>query len=1154
MYLKAASWCLLPKHRREISQKLLVMKLTIAFLIVTCLQVNAKGFGQRVSLSERNASLITVFKKIEKQTGYYFWYENKLLKKTAKVNLDLKDVPLEKALDICFKDQPLDFTIVDKTIVLKEKAETTEKPGSATAPETIVVTGSVKDDQGKSLEGVSIVVKGSQRGVSTNKAGSFTIEANAGDILEFSIIGYKKVSVPVRNNGNYDIVMELEAVAGSEVVVIGYGSKKKTNLTGAVSTVNEEVFKSRPVPNALTALQGEIPGVTIQRSSGSPGNQTFDLNVRGASSTNGGNSPLVLIDGVAGSLDLINPNDIESISVLKDAAASIYGARASGGVFLVTTKKGKKGAPKISYSNNFATSKMTGMMKSPTHYEMAIMDNEANIHNGAVPLYTPELLEKIKNNDPNPIPHPNGYGGWLLFFSSTDWTKELLENGFQQSHNVNVSGGGANSNYFLSAGYVDQRGVVRYANDNNKRYNLRLNYDYDISKRIRLETKVALENQNRTDIGGVGDWVIGEAIFGMPNHPVYTPDGKFFAQGGWGNAVSYAKEGATAHYNTRGVNTNVKLIADLLPGLKLNLQSGINYITTNSTDYAKPVPQYKWDGTVQYYAIADIGHSRLTKKNAEGTSKNFTGYFQYHKTFAGKHDIDIMAGASHEEDDNEWFSARVDNVVSDEVPSLHLGTENWFNDGGGGQWALNSLFSRVSYAYDNKYMLEANLRYDGSSRFSPDKRWGLFPGISAAWRLSQENFIRDLRVFNDLKLRASYGQAGNQLFPNEDPHLYDYIQLINISGLNPPGSFGAGGQVQTATLNGMVSPDRTWETVINKNIGIDASFLRSRLGFSFDYFVKENKNMLVQLVYPSMLGATPPTTNSGGLKTWGFETAISWNDKIGAVSYSARVILSDAQNRVTHYGGQNDFVAGLNTLKDQWNPHAREGDALDTYYAYVFDGLIRTEKELEDYKKLGGVPGDISIGDARFKDLNGDGKISLTGDEPGQQGDVKNVGTTAPRYNFGVNLGAKYKGFDIGIFLQGVGKRTMFRTGDYSIPWTEWWRQPPQFYYGKTWNEDRPDAEYPRLSHGGIRWWNYQASTMQQINAAYIRLKNLQIGYSLPEQLIKRISLSQARIYFSGQDIWEQHKVKGGWDPESADWGGNYPFQRAYSVGIDVTF
>ena len=1001
----------------------------------------------------------------------------------------------------------------------------------------VQVRGNVKDNTGP-IAGVSVTLQQGSDGVMTDALGNFSLQANKGDSLIFSYTGYATQKTIVDDRTFYEITLSTSVQEMENVVVIGYGTKRKEFLTGAVSTVGAEVFQSRPITNAFAALQGELPGTSIQRYSGQPGSEDFNLNVRGPSSINGAASPLVLIDGVVGNLALLNPSDIESISVLKDAQASIYGARAAGGVFLVTTKKGRGGKTKITYNNNFATTRMTGMMKSPTNYQMAVMDNEANIHNGAAPMYTPDLLQKILNNDPNPIPHPI-YGGWMLFFTNTDWEKEILENGFQQRHAVSVSGNNANSNYYLSGSYSDQHGVVRYANDNNKLYNLRLNYDYTLTNWLRLESKLSFDHQQRTDIAGVGNWVIGEAIFGMPNHPVYTPDGKFFAQGGWSNAVAFAKEAPTSTFNTRNINTNFKLIADITDGLTLNLQSGTNHTSRNNTDMGKPVPLYQWDGSLAYYSIANPGQSWMEEQNAQINYRNFTGFLQYNKTLGDRHDIDVMVGGSYEKNVLKSSTAGRYNIISDDVWDLNLGVGDMYSRGGAEHWAIGSYFSRVGYVFDDKYMLEANVRYDGSSRFQlSDKRWGIFPGVSAGWLVSKESFF-NANWIDNLKIRASYGETGNQ----EGIGLYDFIQQISLGGAYP---FGAGRQDPAASLQGMVAYNRTWETLVNQNIGVDAGFFNNKLDFSFDYFVKRNKDMLINVTYPSMLGAVPSSSNAGELKTWGFETSLGWNDKMGDFQYSARVILSDAQNKLINLGGANTYVLGLNNY--------REGYPIRSYFSYVFDGVIRTQKELDDYKLLEGVPSDIGIGDAMFRDLNGDGKISLYSDTPGDDADVKFVGDMSPRYSYGINLSTKYKGFDLGVFFQGVGKRTLFRVGDYSIPWTDWWRQPPAFYYEQTWHQNRPEAPYPKLTHGNIRWWNYQASTLQQINAAYLRLKNLQVGYTLPENITRRIALNKARIYFSGQDLWETHKVKGGWDPESADWGGNYPFQRYYSIGIDLTF
>jgi TonB-linked SusC/RagA family outer membrane protein len=1125
------------------------MRLTVFLLCITVLSgLATESYSQATKLTVvlNNTSIENVLREIENQSGYRFFYNGRI-DVEKRVSANFVDKNIHEVLDSVLEGTTITYEVVGRQIVLSsmEKGMVVQQPSQ--------VSGRVTNTQGEPLPGVTVIVKGTTRGTTTNTEGNYALSGvNPGETLVFSFVGMKMQEVAVTGKTQMNITMEEESVGLEEVVAIGYGEKRRVNMTGSVASVNSEVLESRPITNAVTAIQGIMPGLTVQRSSGQPGSEGFDLNVRGFSSVNGGNSPLVMIDGVAGDINLLNPDDIASISVLKDASASIYGARAAGGVILVTTKGGQKGMPKIGYSTNFAISKLAGMMETPNHYQMAVMDNEANIHNGAAPMYTPDLLEKVRVGDPNPIPHPvYGSAGWMLFFTSTDWRDAVFENGFQQKHTVNVSGGGENSSYYLSGTFSDQQGVIKYGDDNNKRYNLRMNYDYDFTKWLKLETKVAFENQNRSDIGGVGSngtvWPNGimyETIFGMPNHPIYTQSGeKYFAQGGWGNAVAQAKEGETASFKNRNFNTNFKLIADVAEGLKLNLQAGINLATVNNKDIANSHPLYVWDeSAIAYYSIANPDQTYLYQYNSTNTYRNFTGYAQYNKTFSEHHRLDVMAGISHEENDFEEFSAGRTNFITDDGWELDLGsTDNMTNNGGGYHWAIESVFSRISYSFKDKYLIEANLRYDGSSRFDRDTRWGLFPGASLGWRISEEAFMQNLTFLNDLKIRASYGETGNQ----EGIAYYDYIQLINI-GREYPYPFGQGGRDQSAFPGNIVAPDRTWETVAVNNIGLDATLFSSSLDFSFDYFVKKNKDMLIPVTYPSMLGDIPPSSNAGEMRTRGFETSVRYTKKMGDFSWSVKAMLSDAKNELTDYGGQDTYVLGLN--------EHREGYPINTYFAYEFDGLIRTQEELDAYKQLGGVPGDIGIGDARFKDLDGDGNISIYSSIPGSDGDVKNVGSTSPRYTYGVNLDLKWKNFDLGIFVQGVGKRTLFRVGEYAMPWSDWWRQPPLFYYMKTWNEDRPDAKYPRLTHGNIRYWNYQASTLQAVNAAYLRLKNLQVGYTLPSSLLSKLYIQRARVYFSGFDLFEIHKVKGGWDPESNDSGFNYPFQRLYSLGLDLTF
>jgi len=1117
---------------------------------------------QHLSLAFEGVTLKEALAEISRQARLGLVYADDDIPISMTVSLRAERITVAAALTDVLLDAGVDvvFSPDGRATLVKRPAGPALQFGSIAGTVTAVETGTP-------LTRAVVSVIGTHLSTETDANGRYTI-ANVpvgAQRLRARMLGYAPVDTGTTvAEGQQSVVnfqLKAQAIELEAVVAVGYGEKRREDLTGAVTTVGPEALSGRPVTNTVAALQGALPGLIVQRGGGQPGVEDFDLNLRGVSSVNAGennaaNTPLVLIDGVPGKLDLLNPADIESITALKDAAASIYGARAADGALLVTTKRGTRSAPVFTYSNNTAVTKLTGMMETPNNYQMAVMDNEANIHNGAAPMYTPDLLNRVRIGDPTPIPHPiYASSGWMLFFTNTDWRKALFENGFEQKHTVTVSGGGDNSTYYVSAAYADQNGVIRYANDNNKRYQLRLNYDYDFSRRVRLETRLGVENQDRSDIGGFTHgswcscpWVIVEGIFGMPNHPIYTESGQhFFAQGGWGNAVAQAKDAATATFVTRNVNTNFKLIVEPLDGLKLNLQSGIDYRTEDNTDIGKSFPYYQWnDSNIAYYST-NPDQNWVGRYNGTTVHRNYVGYAQFSRTFADRHAVELMGGISHEDDDVDWFQAGRYNFPNQDVWGLNLGgTGNTWTGGGGSQWAIRSLFSRLSYGFNNKYLLDATLRYDGSSRFRPDKRWGLFPGVSLAWRISEEPFARrHLAVFDDLKLRASYGKNGNQ----EGINLYDYLQLISIGRqwpYPPYYPFGAGGQDQSAYLSGMVSKDRTWETIATTNVGWDATLLSSRLNVTLDYFVKRNKDMLVPVTYPALLGATPPFSNAGELKAWGFETSVGWKGAIRGLRYAARISLSDAQNKVVNYGGQDTYVLGYNFI--------RQGYPVNTYFGYVFDGLIRTQAELDAYKLLGGVPSDIGIGDARFKDLNGDGKISLYGDSPGQDGDIVNLGNLAPRYTYGVNLDAGWKRFDFSVFFQGVGKRTLFRDGDYRMPWSDWWRQPPLFYYGQTWNEDRPNAPYPRLSHGDIRFWNYQPSTLQAINAAYLRLKNLQIGFSLPERLIARARMTRARVYFSGFDLWEKHSVKGGWDPESIANGFNYPFQRLYSFGLDITF
>src|SRR6059058_3687588 len=656
---------------------------------------------QPLSLALDGVTLKEALAEISRQARLNLVYADDDLPIAATVNLRADRITVAAALTDVLLDAGVDvvFTPDGRATLVKRPDGPAVQLGSIAGRVTATETGAP-------LPRAIVSVTGTRLTAETDTAGRYVIGSVPVGThrVRARMLGYTPADTSVVVAEGQEAVvnfqLKAQAIELEAVVAVGYGEKRREDLTGAVGTVSSQALESRPITNTLSALQGALPGLIVQRSGGQPGVEDFDLNLRGVSSANGGNTPLVLIDGVPGNLDLVNPADIESITALKDAAASIYGARAADGALLVTTRRGTRTAPVFTYSNNTAVTKLTGMMDTPNNYQMAVMDNEANIHAGQAPMYTPDLLNRVKIGDPTPIPHPiYASSGWMLFFTNTDWRKAVFENGFEHKQTLTVSGGGPNSAYYLSGTYADQQGVIRYADDGNKRYNLRLNFDYDVSKRIRLESKLALDNQDMSDVGGIGARrVMVETIFGMPNHPIYTQGGQhFFAQGGWGNAVAQAEEAATAHFNTRSVSTNFKAIVDVVEGLRLNLQAGIDYRTQNNTDIGKSFPLYRWDNSgVAYYSIANPDRNWVTRSDSEGTHRNYIGYVQYRRLFADKHQVEIMAGASHEDSDVDGFNAGRSDFLNQDVWGLGLGSSaTMSNNESGGHWTLRSGFSRL---------------------------------------------------------------------------------------------------------------------------------------------------------------------------------------------------------------------------------------------------------------------------------------------------------------------------------------------------------------------------------------------------------------------------------------------------------------------------
>ncbi|MDD2797695.1 MAG: TonB-dependent receptor [Bacteroidales bacterium] len=1017
--------------------------------------------------------------------------------------------------------------------------------------QTINVSGIVKDATKQPLPGVNIRVEGTTIGTVSNLDGSFKISVASSQKLIFSFAGMITQKITVSSKDKINVTMLEDRKELDEVVVIGYGTRLKGAVTGSIAKIDSKMFESKPIVNTMDALQGALSGVTVTRSSGKPGGEGFALQIRGYSSVNG-NKPLVLVDGIPGNIDVLNPNDIADVTVLKDAAASIYGARAADGVIIITTKKGVKGKPTVAYSYNYGIKTPQFLKKMTNTRQLTEMLNEG-LKNIGQPGIDQSVFDKI---DANAEPDVNG--GWMNylldypgFYQNTDWNKEVYGTGIQQMHNLSISGGGDNNSYLLSGGYESNGGVFKYGKNSSDRYNLRLNYDFNILDRIKFETRTSFENAVTTEPAA-----LGEALRVLSRSwsylPVYNPLGQFYKYQGYGNPVQDLVEGGEYVSDYSRFSTNFKADVKIMEGLKLVTQVGVELGFWNGNGYYPTYQAYNWTGGSQgtYNDINSAVYS-----NSHSSYKTLTSYLDYTKTLFTKHQLNLMAGASHEEYDGFDQSTTGRNFSSNTLFTLNLSDKTKLDytkdfTSSASDNAMSSYFGRFSYAYNNKLFLDFTTRMDGSSKFAPSKRWSaVFPALSASWNLSEEKFIKSLNVFNKLKLRGSWGRSGNQElnFGN-----YDYIPLVNMYGSYPLGSPNVGLKGVTSSI---ASSDRSWETIQTSNVGLDLGLFDSKLTSSFDYFIKRNNDMLVGVERPATLGGNAPTSNAGTLETKGWEIALSWADKIGDFKYSVSASISDSRNNLIKLEGNDSYNEGY-----VWT---REGYSLGSYFGYQFDGIIQNAEQLAEYKKLGGIPSNIGIGDVMYGDLDGDGKITAYGDPAlGTKGDMKYLGNTLPRYTYSSNISLSYKGFDLNVFLQGVGQKDVIKYGDFGQPYYFVWHQPLEYFYGKNWTPENTDAKYPRIIPGGLgfdglRDWNWRTSAMRIDNMAYLKIKQISLAYNLPQTICSKIKMNGIRLYVSGKDLFtfSSGTWNGSYDPEDSAWSEQmYPMSKVISFGVDVKF
>ncbi|WP_330443851.1 SusC/RagA family TonB-linked outer membrane protein [Flavobacterium sp. C4GT6] len=996
---------------------------------------------------------------------------------------------------------------------------------SAFAQSQVRVSGTVSDATGTTLPGVTVLEKGTANAIQTDLDGNYSIEVSSSEsVIVFSYIGMQTIEKKASEGPNIAIVMQDAATHLEEVVVIGYGTQKKGKVIGAVDQVNNEAFNGRAVVNTTQALQGKSPSLTIQQTNSEPG-APLNINIRGIG-TLGNNSPLVVIDGiVGGDINALNPADIESVSVLKDAgSAAIYGSRASNGVILITTRKGKKNSKMTVQYNTLIGFNSPHYFTKPVHgYENAMLRNEAAYNSGeSSAVFTAEQIAAMKAN------------------GDTEWfAEEIVQPALQQNHNFSVSGGNENSSYLVSAGYLDQRSNFVGPSKGMERYNYRINLVNEYN-RFKLTSSIAYAKQKITDHSSNTSTLMVDA-FRVPLY--YTQkdeNGNYLTNDilQQFNPLGILEEGGFRRYDNDDIFGTINAEFKLTDNLKLKgVFGGRSWSNT----------MYSRVQTVNFEPGGIYGADRNTNDESRKSLDLNTQFMaEYTNTFADKHYVGLLVGVSNENHSDRGtgiYKLHTDPDLGTPTSETVISENSYNSNQSSSKNSLNSLFGRVSYDFENKYFTEFSFRYDGSSKFRDEIRWGFFPSVTVGYNIAREGFMESYRSnVGNLKIRSSYGVLGNQNVGNYQ-YQTTYFTFQNAYGFNNTGVSGTG--------YNFANPDIQWERASTFNLGFDADFFKGALNLTFDYFDKVTRDILVAPQVPGVYGTSLPDFNAGKVGNRGWEVSVNYRHSGEIFTHNLTVNVGDSKNKVLDFNGQERL-----TNLEEMQVILREGLPYNSYVGYMRDGYFQSWEEIEG----AAVPVGVSVqpGDNRYVDLNKDGKID--------DNDKFIFGNPFPRYTYGVTYNLGYKNFDLGIFVQGVGKRTMMIRGELVEPF--------HYNYGMTmythqldyWTPQNPDAKYPRLANNGTQsnTNNFRrGSDMYLYDGAYLRLKNVQIGYSLPHSAAKQIGVEKFRMYASGQNLLTLSKVKFV-DPELSEFNGNmtasgansgraYPTLIYVGLGLDIT-
>lgn len=1105
---------------------LLIMKLALLLCVMMILEAHATSFAQKVSLDNTDSPLKEVLNEIHRQTGYSILYDSKTLKKALPVSVHVTNAELKDALTRCMAGQPFDFAINAATIVIMAKPDA---PADNIPP--VIITGKVSDSKGQPLPGVNVTLKGMPTiGATTGKDGTYTLRLpEAGATLVFSFIGYEKQEVPVKGLTQIDVVLKEKASALNDIVVIGYGSQKKTSLTSAVSQISGADLNNRPLSNFSQALQGQAPGVTVQDLGGVPGRSQASIRVRGvttfnvnSSSTSGGydlskNDALVIVDGIEQRLMDINPEDIESVSILKDAASTaIYGSRATNGVLLVTTKRAKSGKLSVALNNYYAVQASINRAKQMDIGPYMHLEQDAYKNAGTtVPAkFTDEGINTWVNaTDRLKYPLPN------------TWFQTMFKNAPQYSQNLSLSGGSAAFRARADIRYQNQDGIV--PNFGDKIQEIRLSTDFTPSDRFNFVFDVNYRNNKSVSptVDPFNVMTTG-SLWAVPKYP----DGTYGLSSQGNNPLMFAEIGGRTNQTEDYFLGNVKGEWKIMKGLTFSTQLAKRvrgqYIKAFANAYTNVD---KNTGFVKTVTNNTLNETRNTLE--ELTLNNLLNY----ETNIGKHQVKALLGYSQIDNQQTSINAYRERFYNNDIQSIGQGANDGTksNTGSDSRYGLRSYFGRLNYAFFDKYLVEVNGRYDGSSRFTGDKRYSFFPSFSGGWRVSQEPFWHSLsNVVTDFKLRGSWGVTGNQ-----SVGLYSYYPSLYLTTY----TFGDV-PVQGYRQTDLANTDLGWESTTQTDVGLDASLMDDRLSVTVDYYNKMTNNILLNLGIPATIGLNAPPQNAGSVQNKGWEFYVTYRNKPAdrnKVRYSVGANVSINTNKVTDLRNTGPYITGSD-LDPRYI--IKKGLPINALWGYKTGGLFQTQDEVNNYPTYAA---NSKPGDVKYLDLNNDKKIDAN--------DMTVIGNTFPKYIFGINPDISYRNFSLNILIQGAADVDTRLSG----PIAEMGNNEgftSAVFTNAYWTPTRTDARFPRVIKGDLR--NVATSDRLVIDASYVRLKNVQLSYNLPKAALNKLHVSNVNVYVSASNLLTLSKLNE-WnlDPEVPPGRVNYyPQISLRTVGLNIQF